>query len=138
MVAWPLIRMRTVLPSNFTNTSPTFGLRLMLPSVRYIELPSYSGNSIVPGATILTKPGMPERMLQSVYSPMAGDEEERRGLDHDAVVVPEIIAAAARGQAIGDPAAVEPVLQRPHSIVVERPPFGHWSNSSHCDQACRH
>jgi len=41
------------------------GFFAMLPIVRYIELPSYSGNSMTFGPVILTKPGSPERMLQS-------------------------------------------------------------------------
>ena len=50
----------------------------MLPSVRYIELPSYSGYSMTPGPTIFTKPGSPDLMLQSTYSPQVDAMKTQR------------------------------------------------------------
>src|SRR3974390_359836 len=47
---------------------PDVRIPLILPSVRYMLLPSYSGYSSVSGPVILTKPGSPERMEQSTLS----------------------------------------------------------------------
>ncbi len=54
-------------PSKFRTGKAIFGFLEMLPAVRYIEFPSYSGYSIIPFSIIFTKPGSPDFMLQSMY-----------------------------------------------------------------------
>ena len=48
-----------------------------------------------------------------------GDEKEARGLDQLAILLPELAVHAVFLESISDAAAIEPILQLAHAVVVE-------------------
>ena len=122
IVARPFTRMRRLLPSRRTNNRPTLGLREILPRVRYIELPSYSGYSMTSGPTILYKAGIARLDAAiGVILPGRGDEEKRRILHQLLFVIPEFIVLALAFDGFGHATPVEAILQVAHPLVKERP-----------------